>query len=102
MRTQARWPRPSYRVRIAAHAIPPRWFIPASSCTLLATSAEYACERAVRWSHADHDVPPWRPCIRRSLEFTTAEALSPTKDGAVQATSLLPAQLPLWTDRIAA
>jgi hypothetical protein len=103
MRTRTRWPLPSYRVRIAAHTIPPRWFIPAQTLDLPAGTVEAACSTAVRWAHSDAGVPCWKPCVRRSLTFTTAEALSATtEDQTVQATPLLPAQLPLWTDRMAA
>jgi hypothetical protein len=98
-----RWPVPTYRVRIGAHDVPPRWRIEARTFKLPASSADAACLRGVRWTHSDAGVPCWKPCVRRSLTFTTAEALSPTtEDQTVHATPLLPRQLPLWTGRIAA
>ena len=67
-----RLPLPMYRVRMIAHDVPPRWRIKAQTTELSAPNADFACDRAVKWVHANAHVPPMRRFIRHSLEFTTA------------------------------
>jgi hypothetical protein len=81
-----RLPPQTWKVRIAAHAVPPRWLIPSQTVRLPAPDAEDACLRAVRWAHADADVPPMRSLLRRSLQHATAKALSPSAVGEISRT----------------
>jgi hypothetical protein len=102
MPSRPRRPLPTFRVRIDAHDVPPRWRIEAHTVELTAPDADAAALRVVRWAQADAGVPPWWPCVRHSLTFTTAKAPPTAEDQTVHATPLVPQQLPLWTDRIAA
>jgi hypothetical protein len=68
-----------FRVALAAHVVPPRWPIPAQALELPAVGAEHACLLAVRNAHAEAGVPPWRPCVRASLAFATAERVNAPK-----------------------
>ena len=70
--TVKRLPPPMYRVRITAHDVPPRWRIETQTVKLPAPSADFACDRAVKWVHSDARLPPLRRFVRHSLEFTTA------------------------------
>ena len=68
--------RSAWRVTITQHAILPRWIVPARTVEYLsASSAEHACWRAIAWAHSDAGVPPWRPYVRDSLQYTMAERL---------------------------
>jgi hypothetical protein len=93
---------PMFRVEIEAHDVPPRWHIDARTTELSSNTAAYACERVIRWAHSDVGVPPWKACIRRSLEYTIATRLDIPAPELATVTAL-PIQLALWTrDRIAA
>jgi hypothetical protein len=63
---------PLFKVVVAKHAVAPRWVIPDRRFTIPAYDCAGACRTAVRWSHADAKVPPWRPCVERTLMFTNA------------------------------
>lgn len=63
-----------YRVTIAGHMIAARYVIPTRTFKLPAATIEGARLAGVREAHCIAAIPPWRPCVRRSLEFTTAEA----------------------------
>jgi hypothetical protein len=60
-----------WRVIVAPHQVE-RWEIPATTARVVAADATHACEITVRNLHRDIGVPPWRPCLRRSLEHATA------------------------------
>lgn len=64
---------PIYRVSIEAHEVAGRWRIPAADdLSLPASSPGQAVGFAVRAAHARAGVPPWRPWVRVSEDFTTA------------------------------
>jgi hypothetical protein len=42
-----------------------------------AVGEEDAIDRALKWAHADADCPPWRPLLRESLSFASAELADP-------------------------
>ncbi len=79
---------PGWRVQVAEHDVPPRWHVPARVVEVPAADAGQACAFVIGWAHCDAGVPPWRPFVRHSLAFTTAErvgeapAPAPTIDRA--------------------
>jgi hypothetical protein len=66
-------PAPLHVVQIQRHALPPRWIIPQSDGTYPAVDRLHAREEGVRAAHRRAGVPPWLPCVRHSLQFTTAQ-----------------------------
>lgn len=77
----------AYRVVIAAHAVPPRWKIPAYSGVHHATTAQVARLMAVRHVHIVAGVPALKSLLRVSWrhsqavpEPTTPEPIGGTYD----------------------
>ena len=66
-------PLPVYRARINRHKVPPRWLIAARESTTVAADTLHAREIVIGEAHRAAGVPPWKPCVRCSLEYTTAE-----------------------------
>lgn len=66
-------PSPMWKVMIAAHDVPPRWHIPASTVTLGAATAHAACVQAIRWAHRDAGVPPLLSMIALSMDHIRVE-----------------------------
>lgn len=89
-----------WRARLAAHDCA-RWPIPAQAVTVPAVSEDDACRFAVRFAHAAAGVPPWRPCVRLSLAFATAERVDGPKVAALPARRAA-SQLSLADCRVAA
>lgn len=50
-----------------------RWNIPALKITIPAVSVDHACRQAVAEAHRRASLPPWRPLVRISLSYATAE-----------------------------
>jgi hypothetical protein len=93
---------PMFRVEIEAHHVQPRWHIDQRTTELASNSAPAACERVIRWAHGDLGIPPWKPCVRRSLEYTSATRLDVPEPELATVTPLkaaAPAQLELWSDQ---
>ena len=63
----------AYQVAIRDHDVPPRWHIAAGSSRIHALSPSEAQLEAVRAAHRRAGVPPWKPCVRLSLQHTTSE-----------------------------
>jgi len=74
-----------WRVQLAAHAVPPRWHVPAQTVELPAVDAEQACGFAISMAHAAAGVPPWKPCVRASLAFASVERARNPKVAALPA-----------------
>jgi hypothetical protein len=70
-------PPPMWSVRIGAHHVAQRLPIEASRVKLPGASADHARLSAVRRVHSAAGVPPWKPCVRESLEHTAAKRLAP-------------------------
>jgi hypothetical protein len=66
---------PTWRVRVAAHGVLPRYNVPALKATLPAGDEAHARLEGVREAHrrADPQVPPWRPFIRASWPHARAK-----------------------------
>jgi hypothetical protein len=62
------WP-----VSIAAHRVS-RWSIAASDVTLLASDEHDARVTALKWAHRTAGCPPWRPLVRASWRYSSAES----------------------------
>jgi hypothetical protein len=65
----------NWRVELAGHDVD-RWHVEAQTVELPAPDAEYACLRVIHWAHSDAGLPPWRPLIRHSMRFATAEPVA--------------------------
>jgi hypothetical protein len=79
-----------HRARVAAHRVGPRYVVPAVDVEVPAVSIEHARALAVGEAHRRAEVPPWRPWIRESLRYATADRVS-----APAAVVTLPRQLEL-------
>jgi len=70
-------PPPLWNVVIRAHAVQPRWQVVTQRLTLPAADADHACLLAVRAAHARLSIPPWKPLVRESLAYASAELVTP-------------------------
>jgi len=57
--------------------VQPRWLVASQRVTLPAAGAEHACLLAVRNAHARLSIPPWKPLLRESLAYASAELHTP-------------------------
>ena len=81
---------PLWRVRLDRHSVPPRYLVPARSATVPPADEDHAREIVMRVAHRDAGVAPWRPCIARSLTFTSAK-----RTDAVPSVAVVPAHAQL-------
>lgn len=76
-RPSSAWRLPLWRVTVNAHELADgRYRIPAVTVDVGAESAEAACGFVVRCAHRDVGVPPWKPCVRASIEYARAWRVS--------------------------
>jgi len=68
-------PPPCWQASVERHRVE-RWLIPASRIEIPAVSEAHARLTAVRLAHQRAGVPPWKPCVRVSFPFATAEPSS--------------------------
>jgi hypothetical protein len=73
-RAPEHWPSPMWRVTIAEHDVPPRWHVEAQGVTVGASTAEVACNAAVRTAHIVAGVAPLHSLLALSMAHTTAES----------------------------
>lgn len=66
---------PMWRVTIAAHDVPPRWYVPARVVELGSYTAGGARDQALRWAHIDAGVPALRSLLRLSVEHARVEPM---------------------------
>jgi hypothetical protein len=98
-----RSPWPTWRVTIEAHRCE-RWIIPSQRHKLVAVTAAEARLSGIREAHRALGMPPWRPLIRLSWPYSSAERLQPTTTDNMTAFPVSPllGQHELWAYRRAA
>lgn len=85
MRRRTPPPHPMWKVTIKKHVVAARWLIGDQQMTLMAVDEADARRFGVQLAHSHVGVPPWRPCRRESLAYTTA-----TRSGNPKPTPIYP------------
>lgn len=65
--------RQTFRVRIRAHHVPPRWDVPEREFVHAAIDKRSALRRCVLWAASDAGIPPMKPLLRIVAEHASAE-----------------------------
>lgn len=72
-------PPPIWKVKIERHTVARRWLIAGQRMNLSAVDEMDARTFGVQLAHSYVGVPPWRPCRRESLSYTTATPIADPK-----------------------